>query len=97
MSKINKVVVKGVSYDIEDKNEATRAKKAEQDVLNESIKRLQGLSENSNSTTDPFKFIGSFAQSEISEFNDTLNNLTYDTMFPFSSKSPSITTALLAT
>ena len=36
MSKINKVVVKGVSYDIEDKNEVVRAKTAES-ALNKSI------------------------------------------------------------
>lgn len=72
MSKINKVIVKGVSYDIEDKNEVTRAKEAEEELL----KRIQGTSEKSDSRFDPFKDLGSFSSAD--EFNAVLDTLTYN-------------------
>lgn len=61
MAVVNKVVVKGQSYDIEDaitkkglSTEATRATEAETELL----LRLQGDSENSRASTDPFVNLG---------------------------------------
>ena len=64
MAVVNKVVVKGQSYDIEDaitkkglSTEVTRATEAETELL----ARVQGTSDNSNPRTDPFKYLGSFS------------------------------------
>lgn len=64
MGVINKVVAKGVTYDIEDKINKE-----------ELLKRLQGTSENSNAMKDPFKFVGSFNTSTIGDLRTWLDNL----------------------
>lgn len=67
MGVINKVVVKGVTYDIEDKINKE-----------ELLKRLQGTSENSNAMTDPFKYIGASNSVElVNALNNTLSNGRY--------------------
>lgn len=64
MEKINQIVIKGTTYDIEDKNskesvslEKIRATKAEEELN----KQIKGISNNTNPLTDPFKFLGSFS------------------------------------
>lgn len=52
--------------------EATRAGKAEKELL----ARLKGESENSDSSTDAFKFLGKV--SSVDELNELLGNLTYN-------------------
>lgn len=67
MGVINKVVVKGVTYDIEDK--------INKDEL---LKRLQGTSENSDAMADPFKYIGASNSVElVNALNNTLSNGRY--------------------
>lgn len=67
MAVVNKVVVKGQSYDIQDfatsRNlaaEITRAKDAESELL----KRIQGTSEESDALRDSFKSLGNFKPNE---------------------------------